>query len=81
MLRHEPFVPNFDPFGNETGQHIKDDPRLGRLVSIQQHPHAVFMIVSVLRWSDGFEQFCTTHLRGDGPDSCYASATAFEFVD
>lgn len=81
MLTNEPFIPQYDPFGCEIGQSIKDDPRIGRLVSIQQHPGSVYMLVSVLRWSDGFEQFCSTLLRGDGPDSCYASSTAFTFVD
>jgi hypothetical protein len=81
MLRHEPFVPQFDPFGCEIGQVVIDDPRRGRCVTMQQHPGSRYMIMSVLRWSDGFEQFSTTRLEGDGPDECYASSTAFTFVD
>ena len=81
MRINEPFIPVYDPFGSELGQTIIDDPRIGRTVTMQQHPGSRYMIMSVLGWSDGFHQFSTTRLVGDGPEECYASATAFTFVD
>jgi hypothetical protein len=80
VLRNEPFVPKYDPItGCEHGQPITDDPRLGRLVKTQLHPHHTFRVKEVRRWSDGAERFTVVPVNGS--DEQYGPATMFTFID